>query len=196
MCNGFFIFRTMKTLMIIGLLFVGLSTQAQTKIGGVIMPNAVKAGDEYLKINGGGIREKLYMDLYIGVLYLREKTSDASKIMSADEPMAIKLRIVSSMVSKDNMEDAIRTGFDKSTKNNISAISTKIDQLISAGFKDEIAIGDIFDLIYLPGTGTTLYKNNASVVNITGLDFKKALFGIWLCDQPADENLKTKMLGL
>jgi hypothetical protein len=90
-------------------------------------------------------------------------------------------------VSKDNMEEAIRTGFDKSTKNNITSISSKIDQLISAGFKDEIAIGDIFDLIYLPGTGTTLYKNNASVVNITGLDFKKALFGIWLCDQPADE---------
>lgn len=184
-----------KWIVLLGL-FVSLSGMAQTKIGGVIMPNVVKAGDEYLKLNGGGIREKMFMDLYIGVLYLREKSSDAAKIMEADEPMAIKMRVVSSMVSKENMEEAIRTGFDKSTGGNVTAIKSKIDQLISAGFKDEIAIGDIFDLIYLPAKGTTLHKNNAAIVTITGLDFKKALFGIWLCSQPADENLKNKMLGL
>jgi hypothetical protein len=30
---------------------------------------------------------------------------------------------------------------------------------------------------------------------IPGLDFKKALFGIWLCDNPADKDLKLKLLG-
>lgn len=160
------------------------------------MPNAVKAGDEYLKINGGGIREKFFMDLYIGVLYLREKSSDASKIINADEPMAVKMRVVSGMVTKENMEEAIRTGFDNATNNNTAPIQSKIDQLISVGFKDEISVGDIVDLIYIPGTGTTLYKNNESLVTISGLDFKKALFGIWLCNKPADANLKNKMLGL
>lgn len=168
----------------------------QTKIGGVIMPNVVKAGDEYLKINGGGIREKMFLDLYIGVLYLREKSSDAQAIINSDEPMAIKMRVVSSMVSKENMEEAIRTGFEKSTGNNITPLKAKIDQLITSGFKDEISVGDIYDLIYLPSKGTTLYKNNEALTTLTGLDFKKALFGIWLCDQPADENLKNKMLGL
>lgn len=186
----------MKNLLIIFLLFAGFGVNAQTKIGGVIMPNVVKAGDEYLKINGGGIREKMFLDLYIGVLYLREKSSSAATIMSADEPMAIKMRIVSGMVSKENMEEAIRTGFEKSTGNKVAPIQAKIDELISAGFKDEIKVGDIIDLIYMPGAGTTLYKNNSSLVTIAGLDFKKALFGIWLCDQPADANLKNKMLGL
>lgn len=161
------------------------------------MPNKVKYGEnQYLSINGGGIREKMFMDLYIGVLYLKEKSSDADKIINADEPMAIKMRVVSSMVSKENMEEAIRTGFDKSTGGNTTAIKSKIDQLIATGFKDEIAVGDIIDLIYVPGTGTTLYKNNTSLITLAGLDFKKALFGIWLCSQPADENLKNKMLGL
>lgn len=173
-----------------------MSAFNQTKIGGVIMPNKVQIGDnDYLSINGGGIREKYFIDLYIGVLYLKEKSSDANKIINSDEAMAIKMRVVSSMVDKENMEEAIRTGFDKSTKNNVAPIQSKIDQLISAGFKSEIEIGDIFDLIYVPGKGTTLYKNNNSVTTISGLDFKKALFGIWLCDQPADANLKTKMLG-
>jgi hypothetical protein len=30
---------------------------------------------------------------------------------------------------------------------------------------------------------------------IQGVDFKKALFSIWLGDQPADKNLKKGMLG-
>ena len=186
----------MRTIILVAFVLASLAAAAQTKIGGVIMPNVVKAGDEYLKINGGGIREKMMLDLYIGVLYLREKSSDADKIIAADEPMAIKMRVVSGMVTKENMEEAIRTGFDKSTGGNTTPLKTKIDQLITAGFKDEIAIGDIIDLIYLPAKGTTLHKNNEPVTTITGLDFKKALFGIWLCAEPADENLKNKMLGL
>ncbi|MBL7900116.1 MAG: chalcone isomerase family protein [Crocinitomicaceae bacterium] len=186
----------MKNVLMLFFVILSVAVFGQTKIGGVIMPNIVKAGDVNLKLNGGGIREKMFINLYIGVLYLKEKSSDANKIISADEPMAIKMRVVSSMVSKENMEEAIRTGFDKSTGGNISPIKSKIDELISAGFKDEIAIGDIFDLIYIPGKGTTLHKNNSPVVTLAGLDFKKALFGIWLCNEPADENLKNKMLGL
>lgn len=184
-----------KSILIITLFLSGLSF-AQTKIGGIIMPNKVKIGeDKYLSINGGGIREKLTFDLYICVLYLQEKSTDANKIINADEPMAIKMRVVSGMVNKENMEEAIRTGFDKSTNGNVSPIKSKIDELITAGFKDEIAIGDIIDLIYIPGEGTSLHKNNSKLITIEGLDFKKALFGIWLCDQPADANLKTKLLG-
>ena len=177
-------------------MFIGLATYSQTKIGGVIMPNVMKAGEEYLKLNGGGIREKMFIDLYIGVLYLREKSSSASTIINADEPMGVKLRVISGMVTKENMEEAIRTGFENSTGNNTAPIKDKIDKLIDVGFEQEIAVGDIIDLVYLPGKGTTLYKNNTSIVTISGLDFKKALFGVWLCDVPADENLKNKMLGL
>jgi len=186
----------MRKLSLLFCLLTGMTLYGQTKIGGVIMPNVIKAGDEYLKINGGGIREKLFMDLYIGVLYLREKSSSASTIINSDAPMAIKLRVISSMVSKENMEEAIRVGFDKSTGNNVTPIKDKIDLLITTAFKDEIAIGDIFDIIYLPTKGISITKNDALMLTIKGLDFKKALFGIWLCDQPADENLKNKMLGL
>jgi len=187
----------MKNFVFLVSFLVCATSYSQTKIGGVLMPNVVKIGEnDYLKINGGGIREKLFMDLYIGVLYLREKSSSASTIINGDVPMAIKLRIISAMVSKENMEEAIRAGFDKSTGNNVSAIKDKIDLLIDTGFKEEIAIGDIFDLIYIPDKGVAFLKNDRLLLTITGLDFKKALFGIWLCDQPGDENLKNKMLGL
>jgi hypothetical protein len=175
--------------------FVMTPLVAQTKINGIVMPNVVKANGKYLKINGGGVREKLFLDLYVGVLYLEEKNSDADAIMNADKCMAIKMRVISGMVSKDNMEGAIREGFDKSTNGDINAIKEKIEKLIKNGFASEIVKGDIFDLIYEPGKGTSLTKNGTLLVTISGLDFKKALFGIWLCGEPADENLKKNMLG-
>ena len=172
----------------------GAAGLTQTKIGGIVMPNVIKAGEEYLKMNGGGIREKFFIDLYVGVLYTREKSSDGNKIINADEPMAVKIRIISGMVDNDNFEEALREGFDKSTNNNIAPIKDRMEKIISVGFKEDIKTGDIYDLIYIPNEGCTLFKNNKKVVTIEGLDFKKALFGIWLGDNPADASLKKNML--
>ena len=99
---------------LIGMAFLLFSTlgMAQTKISGNVMPNVMKVGTEYLKMNGGGIREKMFLDLYVGVLYLQEKTTDASAIINGDKPMAVKIKIISGMVDNENFEEAIREGFD------------------------------------------------------------------------------------
>lgn len=179
------------------LLAFTLSTQgySQAKIAGHILPKVMKVGDQYLKLNGGGVREKMFIDLYIAILYLEAPTTKANDILTVDKPMAIKLKIVSSMVDKDNFEAALRDGFKKSTNNNVAPYKDRIEKLISAGFKEEITDLDIYDLIYQPGIGTTLMKNNKKLVTIEGLDFKDALFGIWLGTAPAQVDLKKKMLG-
>jgi Chalcone isomerase-like len=177
-------------------LLFSFHANSQTKIGGIVMPNVMKVGEQYLKMNGGGVRQKYWIDLYVGVLYVTNKTSDANTVMSADEPMAIKMRIVSGMVSNSKLEDALRDGIDKSTGGNIDPVKERMEKMISIGFKDDVEDGDEFDLVYIPGKGTTLKKNNVELVTVKGLDFKKALFGVWLCDDPAQESLKKKMLGL
>jgi len=185
----------MKKIVTVLVVMITLSLNAQTKVAGYAMPNTVLANGVTLKMNGGGMREKLIFDLYVGVLYLESKSSDADVIIGSDKPMAIKLRITSGMIDRENMEEAVREGFAKSTKGNIAPMKKDIDKLINEGFADEIVKGDVFDLIYVPGKGTILAKNNKLLVNIKGLGFKKALFGIWLCDQPADSDLKQEMLG-
>ena len=47
----------------------------------------------------------------------------------------------------------------------------------------------------LENEGVVVYKNGVKKGSIDGQDFKKALFGIWLCDKPADKDLKDEMLG-
>ena len=55
--------------------------------------------------------------------------------------------------------------------------------------------GDIFDFIYIPNAGITVLKNEEQINSILGLEFKKAFFGVWLSDNPVQENLKKAMLG-
>ena len=92
------------------------------------------------------------------------------------------------------MSDATIEGFENSTKNQMEPIKDKIDKFISV-FKEEIKDGDIYAFIYSKGDGTKIFKNNKLITTIKGLEFKKALFGIWLCEKPAQESLKKEMLG-
>lgn len=186
----------MKTLFVsIITLALTIPTQAQVTINDVTLPATMKAGDETVSLNGGGIRKKLFFKLYVGGLYLKSKTSDAKTVINSDEAMAVKLEITSSMISSENMSEAINEGFEKSTDGNTAPLKDKISKFVDTFKKSEIVEGNVFDIVYVPGTGVESYKNGKLQSTIEGLDFKKALFGIWMCDEPADEDLKQKMLG-
>jgi hypothetical protein len=171
-----------------------LQTYAQYKIGGIEMPYTLKSEQTTLVINGVGIREKYFMDLYVGGLYLKAKKTDPSAIMTADESMAIRLHIVSGLITSEKMTTAVDEGFKNSTGGNTAPLQAKINQF-KAVFSEKIIKGDVYDLVYDAIKGVTILKNGKAVAVIAGLDFKKALFGIWLCDKPADSGLKKAMLG-
>jgi Chalcone isomerase-like len=174
------------------MLFLSASAFA-IDVAGVKMPDTLKAGGQDLVFNGGDKRTKFMMKVYVAALYLKQKGSDAQKIIDADEPMSIRLQITSGLVSPDKMKTAIDEGFENSTGGNIAPIKAKIDAFTSA-FKD-LSNGIVYDYTYVPGKGVEIYKNGQMVSTIQGLDFKKALFGIWLSNKPAQESLKEKMLG-
>jgi len=173
------------------LLLLGVSSNAKT-IGDVTLPD--KLSNPPLVLNGAGVRSKFIFDLYVGGLYLQNPTKDAEEIINADKPMAIKLYITSSLISSDKMKNVTMEGFEKSTKGDMKPLKEKIDKFIDV-FKEEIKGGDSYTFLYIPNEGVKIYKNGKLASTIKGLDFKKALFGIWLCDEPAQESLKEEMLG-
>jgi hypothetical protein len=171
-----------------------LSTAAfAVEVSGVKMPDTMKAGGQDLVFNGGDKRTKFMMKVYVAGLYLKQKSSDAKMIMDADEPMSIRLQITSGLVTPDKMKTAIDEGFENSTGGNIAPIKAKTEAF-TAVFKD-LSNGVVYDFTYVPGKGVAIFKNGQMVSTIQGLEFKKALFGIWLCDKPAQESLKKAMLG-
>ncbi|HET8848273.1 MAG: chalcone isomerase [Marinobacter sp. 34-60-7] len=163
-------------------------------VGDVDVPDTYTAMGQELKLNGAGTRSKWFMDLYVGGLYVPEKINDGQAIINADEPQAITLHITSDMITSERMTEATMDGFKASTDGDLSAIQSEVDQFLSV-FQEEIKTGDVFDLVYLPEEGVRVLKNGEVRDTVGGLAFKKALFGIWLSDKPAQEDLKEKMLG-
>jgi hypothetical protein len=131
--------------------------------------------------------------MYVAGLYLDQKNKDANSIIAANKPMSLKIHVVSSLISSAKMKEAVTEGFQKSTKGKTEPLKEKIAQFTNA-FSEEIKPGDIYDIVY-NNESVQILKNNKSKAEISGLDFKKAVFGIWLCDSPADADLKTALLG-
>jgi hypothetical protein len=182
-----------KLIFVIPAFFMAVSFCDAKEISGVNIPETLEAGQVSLSLNGAGVRSKFFVKVYVGGLYLQQKSDDPVSIIETDDPMAIRLQITSSMITSEKMENATREGFSNATNGDVAPIKDQIDKFISV-FK-EIKENDIFDLIYIPGKGTEVYKNSEYHSIIEGLPFKQALFGIWLCDKPAQKSLKNDMLG-
>lgn len=173
--------------------FTTISLNAQKTVSGVKVDDKLSIEGKDLTLNGAGTREKFWMDLYVGSLYTTKKNTNGQDVVESKDAAAIKLNIVSGMITSDKMIDAVNEGFENATNKNTAPLKSKIDKFKSF-FKDKIVKGDVFIIMY-DGNEVSVFKNGAKKGTIEGHDFKKALFGIWLGKKPADDNLKDGMLG-
>ena len=183
------------TLLSLFLLISSIHLSAQVTISGVSLPANLKMGNSTLVLNGGGVRVKLFMDMYVAGLYLPAKSTDGNAIANANDASSVRLNIVNSLVTTDRMKEAITEGFKKSTGGKTAPIQAKIDKFVSLFSLEPITKGNLFELNYTPGVGVVVAKNGKVLATIDGLDFKTALWGIWLGNDPVDSKLKAGMLG-
>ena len=169
---------------------------SQVEIGDATLPNSVLFNEETLILNGAGLREKFWFDLYACGLYLSEKSTSGVDIVNADETMSVRLHILSSLVSKKKLIDAIKKGIDKTNKtSDVVQFKSKIDVFLSL-IKNDIKINNVYDLVYYKGEGLTFFENGVNVGQVEGLAFKKILFNVWLAETPVDSGLKKEILGV
>ncbi len=187
----------MKKILSILVLIITLTgfSYAQKTVAGVTMPRKVMIGKTVLTLNGAGVREKMWIDLYACGLYLKLPNKNAQEIIDADDHCGIKIQIVSGMITGKKMSDAVEEGFKKSTGGKTKELRKKIDSFKEIFSKEEIKEGDIYDIMYVPEKGVVVFKNGKIQPIIEGLEFKKALYGIWLGEEPADDDLKEDLLG-
>ena len=157
-------------------------------------PQAIEFEGSTLILNGKGTRVVFFMKVYDGSLYLETKSKDADEIINSTSPMALRIDVISEMVTADAMKKALSEGLEKSTNNNTDHILNEIGQL-SSSFNSSVSSGDFYEFIYIPEIGTHVLKNNELIELIPGFDFKKAFFGIFLSNNPIQKNLKKAMLG-
>lgn len=184
-------FLAISTLVFSVLLFCGSAKAIE--VAGVTLDESITVGEQSIPLRGAGIRKKLFIKLYVGSLYTNE-TGSAADVIASDAPMAIQLNLISNLLTREKMVDALMEGFDKSTGGKLAPIQDSIDQLIGV-LPEKFAYGTSMALVHEPGVGTHLMEGDTSISVIQGLAFKQALFGIWLSDSPAQASLKKAMLG-
>ncbi len=185
-----------KIILISLLILMATPMVSQLKeVGKVRLPLELMYNKKNLLLNGAGIRSKWFFDIYTIGLYLNKKSSDAQSIIDADESMGVRFEVTSKLLSREKFASAFEEGFQKSTNGNIAQYRSRIEKFFNF-MHDEIRVGNVYDVIYHKGEGTTIYFEGEKRGTIKGLDFKKALIGVWLSDLPANKRLKKELLGL
>ncbi len=166
------------------------------ELAGVEVDNQItNASGTVLQLNGMGLREKLWIDVYVGSLYLATPSHDAAEVFAQPGPFRVQMDFLYDEVSAEKLVAAWQEGFER----NLPANSrVKLDERIkqfNALFSESALKGDRILIDYIPSQGTRVIKNDKLLGTVAGEDFKHAVLAIWLGDAPADEELKTGMLG-
>jgi hypothetical protein len=184
---------------IAGLLFslvLVTSTADAARFADTTIPDTVRLAstDRDLLLNGGGIRKKFFMDIYIGALYLPSKTGNAQAILSDTGPASIRMHFLYKEVSKEKIVDGWHDGLSANlSPQEYTSLQPQLEQFDSL-FRS-MQRGDVISIDYIPGTGTEVRINNEWRGVIPGNDFYRALLKIWLGNEPVSDSLKQGMLG-
>jgi len=178
------------------LICISVSAHAKEFAGVSVADEVTSANSEKLLLNGMGLREKLWIDIYVGSLYLAKSSNNVAEILSRPNALRVQMDFVYSEVTSKKLIKAWKAGFEKNqSEQKLKALQGKIDQFY--GFFEESAMkGDQYIIDYVPEQGTNVTKNDVLLGNIPGEDFKNAWIEIWLGNHPADKKLKKGMLGL
>ena len=180
---------------IILFLFI-LSTFSYTKtIHGVILEDKIKICNQKLLLNGAGIRNKFFITVYVGSLYVVKPTSNARSIINSNTLKSMHLNIVSGLINRRLLKNALKSELKNfSNKNEMNQLQREIDIFLST-FSEEIIKGDKFVFNIIPGIGVKIYKNNKLIKVLPGEQFSKRLIELWIGDTPVDSKLKKSILG-
>ena len=167
------------------------------ELAGIYLADEIKTEDgQTLLLNGAGLREKLWVDVYVGSLYLSRKSGDVAEILSNPGPWRIQLDFIYKEVARKKILDSWREGFQRNQPaESLNRLQSRINQFYEY-FQTSTVAGDQYWFDYFPGKGVRINKNGQQLGLIPGEDFKNALLEIWLGNHPADKTLKKGLLGL
>jgi hypothetical protein len=188
--------RTSALFMSSGLILASFPALCVT-IDGIEIPDTLTVANRgpALVLNGAGVREKLFLDIYIGALYLPTKSGDAQAILSGSGPVCVTMHFLYKKVSSKKITDAWEGGL--TANHTVAEMQTLRPQLekFNALFRT-MHKGEVIRICYLPGTGTEVRINGEWRGNVEGEAFFHALLAIWLGAQPVSNDLKQGMLGI
>jgi hypothetical protein len=149
-------------------------------IDGIEIPDTLTMANTgpVLVLNGAGVREKLFLDIYIGALYLPAKSGDAQAILSAKGPACVAMHFLYKQVSREKITEAWDDGLAANhTAAEMQALQPQLEKF-NALFRT-MHKGEVIRICHLPGAGTEVRINDERRGNVEGETFFHAMLAIW-----------------
>ena len=183
--------RRFSVLSFFTLLLVGGVARGAT-LEGVVLADTLEVGGKTLQLNGLGMREAtiLNVKVYVGGLYLEQRSSDAEAILASDQYKLLTLRFVRD-VGVDDVRNGWSEGFEHNAVN-LDAIADRVQTF--NGFMADMKKGGDLTLTFL-GDRVEVSVDGTQRGVIEGADFARDLLAIWLGPKPPNEGLKKGLLG-
>jgi hypothetical protein len=162
---------------------------AAREVGGVDLPETAvaAAGATTLRLNGAGVRRRLFAAVYAVGLYLPTPTRDPARVLAVDGPRLVVVRFLYREVPREKLVAAWNEGFEA----NQDPAALRVLRLF-----DTLREGDRVELDFDPGRNATQVRINGQVRGeVAGADFAAALLRIWLGTSPVSDDLKSALLG-
>ncbi|NTV71137.1 MAG: hypothetical protein HGA71_13465 [Azonexaceae bacterium] len=165
------------------------------EVAGVKVADSIKVGSSELVLNGAGLRSKLFIKVYVGALYVGQKSTTSTAIYDSPQPRRMVMRMM-----RDLDADTLSSALDEGLRNNhspaeLAELKTQADQLggIMKGI-GKAREGDTIGIDF-SAEGVAVSLNGEMRGKVAGAGFAKALLKVWLGDKPVDASLKKALLG-
>ena len=178
--------------MITPIMFCIMQMSYAASLAGVSMPDYAKVNNETLTLNGLGLREKYWVDVYVAGLYLPSKMNDGNAIMTANVDKRIQVEFIYSSVPQAKMIAVL----EENISNNPQFSSDTVAKIRQCGsWMQDFTSGDVVVFDYAPLTQTTtIYINDKIRGSIQSKDY-----GSYLCNVcwkvSSDRSFKTRVVG-
>jgi len=180
---------------LVSLMCLGAVAAAEAReCKGVDFPEHAQVNGTDLALNGLGMRKATFLkvNVYVGALYVTRIAHDPQPLIDPGAPAELILHFVRN-VGEGDLKNAWKEGFERVAKDQMAALGARVAMLNS--WMSDIKTGQRLTFVRLPGTGIQVSVNGTVKGTITGDDFSRAFFSIWLGKEPPNPELKMGLLG-
>lgn len=165
------------------------------EVAGVRIDEKLKVGGSELVLNGAGLRSKVFIKLYVGALYVSQKSAAPGSLIDATSPRRMSLRLLRD-IGADTLYGALDDGLsNNNTPAELAEIKVPSEQFgaLMKGI-GKVKEGDTVAIDFT-AEGVAVSLNGEVRGKVAGPAFARALLKVWLGDKPADGSLKKALLG-
>jgi hypothetical protein len=160
-------------------------------LAGVTLPDTVQLGGQTLQLNGMGLREMLFIDIYVGGMYLPTITHSDVEAIQVDVPKRMVMHFIFSEVSREKMIETFQDGLERNPS--ARSMGDRAQRLYDV--MQTCHAGDQVVLDYVPGQGLSIYMKGELKDTIPGADFMQAVWTLFIGPVPPSKKLKAGLLA-